>query len=187
MNNYSFAAETIKNSVSSLDVAEALGLEVKHGRCRCPIHGGNDFNCRLYPGNRGYMCWVCKSAGDVIKLIQESQHCSFKDSVAWFNGTFHMGLDLDGRMDRESLKQAENAQIMRKRAIAFQEWKERKQFDLALVADRIVEILEEQRDRNVPKTPGEEWNEKFCEAVRLLPEAREFAEECMADCMKENK
>ena len=187
MINLSMAVQTIKDSISAMDVGAALGLEIRHGRCRCPIHGGGDFNCVLYKGNRGFYCHVCKAGGDVISFVQQYNESSFKDAVSWINATFHMGLDLDGKIDPVAARQAKMAKIMRKFDIEFQQWKERMQFDLALTADQIVEILEEQRDRHMPKHVWERWDEKFCEAVRLLPAAQRFAENCMMECMKEDK
>ena len=187
MNNLTIASQTIKDTISALDVGQAMGLEIRHGRCQCPIHGGNDFNCVLYKGNRGFYCHVCKSGGDVISFAQQYYKLSFKDCIAWFNDTFHLGLDLGSTITPEKRRQAEKALQMRKRAIEFQQWKERLQFDLALTADEIVRKLEEQRDMNVPATVGEAWNDLFCEAVELLPEARRFADDCMMYCMKERK
>lgn len=56
------------------------------------------------------------------------------------------------------------------------------------VADSIVKRLEEIRDANKPKTPDDIWNDDFCNAISLLPEARRFAEECWYDyyCNKRN-
>lgn len=184
MNRMTIAAATVKDSVSALDVGHAMGLEIRHGRCQCPIHGGNDFNCVLYKGNRGYYCHVCKSGGDVIQFAQQYYSMSFKDCIAWFNGTFHLGLDLDGPIDPSKQKQAKKALEMRKKAIAFQEWKDRMQFNLALTAGDIVRRLEEERDSKRPRTYGE-WDKDFCAAVVALPEARAFADECMMNCMKE--
>lgn len=177
------AAQTIKESVSALDVGEAMGLEIRHGRCRCPIHNGHDFNCRLYPGNKGYFCHVCKKGGDVISFAQEYYKTSFKDTVSWFNSTFHLGMDIESPLSPEAVKQAENARKTREAERAFREWKERMQFDLFLTADEILQMLEEQQDRNVPRTPNEPWNAQFCEAVRTIPAARRFAEMCMAECI----
>ena len=184
MNRLTIAAQTVKNSVSAMDVGEALGLEIRHGRCKCPLHGGNDFNCVLYKGSRGYYCHVCKSGGDVIKFVQEYHNASFKDSIAWFNDTFHLGLDLDSRIDPAEARRAEIALKRRKEAHELEAWKDRMRFDLFLAADKILQMLEEQRDRNVPKTPDEPWNTKFCEAVLLIPAARRFAENCLMDCVK---
>lgn len=59
---------------------------------------------------------------------------------------------------------------------------QRMQFDMALLADRIVNKLEQMRDESRPKSYGEEWNDEFCAAVKLLPAARAFAEECEINC-----
>ena len=183
---YAIAAQTIKDSISAIDVGEAMGLEIRHGRCKCPIHGGTDFNCVLYSGNRGYYCHVCKSGGDILSFVQRYYSIGFKDSVRWVNGTFHLGLDIDSSLSPEQQRQAEIALKRRKNAIEFQEWKDRMQFNLALLADDFVRLLEDIRDEKRPRTYGE-WDPGFCAAVVLLPEARRFADDCMMDCMKERK
>jgi len=184
--NYALAAQTIKDSISALDVGTAMGLEIRHGRCQCPLHGGHDYNCVLYKGDRGFYCHVCKQGGDVIRFVQEYHKMRFPDAVRWINDAFHLGLDIDAPMNTEAVKQAENAVKTREREREYAEWKERMRFDLALAADMIVERLEEVRDKRRPRTYGE-WDPVFCKAVVTLPEARRFAEDCMMDCMKEKK
>lgn len=112
---------------------------------------------------------------------------TYKQCLAWFRDTFNLPLDLEGKIDPEKQRQAEIALKMRKRAIAIQEWKERTQFGLFLMVDEILRRLEDQRDRNVPTKADEPWNKEFAEAVRLIPGARRFAEECYAMCMKEKE
>lgn len=185
MNNLTLAVQTIKDTISAQDVGSMIGLEIRHGRCQCPLHGGKDFNCVLYKGNRGFYCHVCKQGGDVIKFVQEYYSMTFKDSVVWFNDTFHMGLELNGSISPQKRKQAEIALKMRKNAIELQAWADRVQFDLALDAEDYVRMLEDQRDRHRPQRYGDEWDDIFCNAVLMLPEARQFAEDCMMDCMKE--
>ena len=187
MTKYQIAVETIKNSVSALDVADAMGWDVRRERCRCPIHNGQDYNCRLYPGDRGYYCFSCGANGDVIQLVQRYRDTSFKDSISWFNDTFRLGLDLDSRMNPEETRRAENAIQARKNAQEIAEWKDRMTFDLFLAADMIVEKIEEQRDENLPTTPDEPWNPLFCKAIETIPEARAFAEECMMRCIREER
>lgn len=63
-------------------------------------------------------------------------------------------------------------------------WKEYMQFEIALLALQIVRFAEECRDENSPSSPDEPWNNAFCESVRMLPEAAEFAKDCLADCIK---
>ena len=188
MNKYDLFADTIKQSVSALDVADALGLEVRHGRCKCPLHNGDGYNMKLYPGNRGYMCWVCKSAGDVISLVRNYySDLSYKQYLQWFSDTFHLGLDLDGNISPSDRRRAEIALQRRKNAAELREWVERMQFNLALLAEDIVDRLEDERDSRRPRRYSEEWDPVFCMAVVTLPEARAFAEECMMNCIKEKQ
>ena len=182
MTNLTLAAQTIKDTISAFDVGQAIGLEIRHGRCQCPMHGGKDFNCVLYKGSRGYYCHVCKSGGDVISFAQQYYKMQFKECIAWFNSTFNLGLDLGGTIDPVKKKQAEKALLMRKRAAELKEWKERMQFNLSLTADEIVQKLEEVRDEKRPRKYSDEWDADFCAAVTALPEARQFAEECVMDC-----
>ena len=187
MNDLLYATMEIKNNISALDVAEVMGWDVTHGRCKCPIHNGGDKNCRLYPGNKGFHCFSCGASGDVIKLVQDYYKTSFRKTVSWFNDTFHMGLNLKSTITTEQRRQAENAQRMRKSATEHREWKSHMEIEVAMAADLIVEALEEQRDMNVPKTANERWNPQFCEAVRMMPEAQRFAEDCMMDCIESER
>lgn len=185
MNNLTIAAQTIKENVSALDIGNAIGLEIRNGRCQCPVHNGKDYNCVLYKGNRGYYCHVCKAGGDIFSFVQQYYKYGFKESIEWVNRTFNLGLDIGGYISPEKRKQAENALLRRKRAIELQAWKDKMKFNLALMADRIVQRLEEERDTKRPRTYGDEWDKDFCAAVVTLPEARAFADECMMNCMKE--
>lgn len=56
-------------------------------------------------------------------------------------------------------------------------WKDRTEFDIYLLAGVILDRLTAQRDENAPKGPDDPWNEKFCEAIWLIPEAKMFLEE----------
>ena len=184
MNKYDIFADTIKQSVSALDVGQALGWDIRHGRCKCPLHNGDGYNMKLYSGNRGYMCWVCKSAGDVISLVRNYySDMSYKQCLQWFSDTFHLGLDLQSSISPEEKRQAEMALKMRKRAMEQKAWADRMKFDLALTADAIVRRLEEIRDDKRPRTYGE-WDDDFCRAVELLPVARQLAEDMISDCME---
>lgn len=184
MNNFSLVVDVIKNSVSAIDVAHEIGLYVdKHGRCSCPFHNGKDRNMKLFSGNRGYNCFVCHASGDVISFAQQYYKMSFPDCVRWFNDTFHLGMDIDSPMSQDAVKRAENAQRKRARERELAEWKERMRFDLALTAEDIVRRLEEIRDERRPRTYGD-WDEDFCRAVVLLPDARQFAEDCMMNCIE---
>lgn len=105
----------VRNSVPAEDVAKALGLEVdRNHRCPCPFHHGHDFNCKLYPGNRGFYCFVCHEGGDCIHLVQGVvPECSYVDAMWWVNDQFGLGF----RREREkpSIFQRERAGKIRQR------------------------------------------------------------------------
>ena len=187
--NMSLAVERIRDTVSAQDVGAALGIEIRRGRCKCPVHNGGDFNCVLYRGNRGFYCHTCKAGGNVIQLVQDTVYHSrekdtFRKAVEWLNQTFQLGLSLDSTLSPDEERRAKNALKMRKNRIELDEWLKRMKFNLALTADDIVRRLETIRDQRRPRTYGEEWDESFCTAVTLLPEARQVAEDMISDCME---
>lgn len=184
MNSITLAVQKIKDTISAQDVGRLLGLEIRHGRCQCPIHGGKDFNCVLYKGNRGFYCHVCKSGGDVIRFAQLCNGTPFKDTVMWLSDAFNLGIDFSVKLDPDAAKQAEIALKRRRQEIDFIDWKKRMSFDLSLSADEIVKRLETIRDENVPKTPDEPWNVAFRMSVCLLPEAQKFADDAAMNCIE---
>lgn len=86
-------SDAIRNSVSAIEVGKALGLNVdRHGRCPCPFHHGDGFNCKLYPGNRGFYCFVCHESGDCIHLVQGVvPDIKYVDAMWWVNDNFGLG------------------------------------------------------------------------------------------------
>ena len=170
-NDLSVYADMIKETVSARDVGIALGLDIRRNRCRCPIHGGHDYNCVLYSGNRGFYCHVCKAGGDVIKLVQQSMTgMQFPDVVRWFNSTFNMGMNIDSSDDKDLLKSAKKRLKRKADDRAFRERIEQLDFDMFLAIQTALERMEQQRDDNRPRRYGEDWNKAFCEAVASIPE-----------------
>lgn len=98
------------------------------------------------------------------------------------------------RADAVREEQERQSQSMVARKIAHMEleeemrrWQDRMAFDTYLLADRILERLIRMRDENRPKSADEEWNEEFCEAVRLIPEAKRFLDEAWMDTIKKQE
>lgn len=95
------------------------------------------------------------------------------------------------RADAVREEQERQAQGMVARKIAHLEleeemrrWQDRMAFDTYLLADRILERLIRMRDENMPKSVDEEWNDEFCEAVRLIPEAKMFLDDAWMDTIR---
>jgi hypothetical protein len=45
-------------------------------------------------------------------------------------------------------------------------------------AEEYVYILERVRDTNAPKTPDDDWNDAFCLAIEMIPDAKRYADDC---------
>ena len=63
----------------------------------------------------------------------------------------------------------------------FMKWKEKMGFDLYLTSIDILKRLEQIRDDNMPR-PDDDWNDEFCMAIELIPEARRFYEDMAIEC-----
>lgn len=178
MRDIATITDTIRQSVTAIQAAEALGLRPdRHGRCACPIHAGKDNNLKLYPDDRGFHCFVCGASGDVIKLVQYVRQCAFLDAVAWLNSAFHLDLQIDRPLDKNAQEAAEIARKRRQMERERRDAIERAEFDLYLLAWQIVNRLEADKERYRPRTAGETWDERFCAALMNTSAAKDLAEE----------
>lgn len=174
-----FAAQRIRDSVSALDTGQAMGLEIRHGRCRCPLHGGQDYNCVLYRGNRGFYCHVCKQGGDVIKLVREYYGMPFKDAVTWFNDTFRLGMDIDSPMDPDALRKAKDAQRKRRARAETETWLDKMRYERYLTAGDMLRWLEIRTEQLAP--------DRFGKTADVIPTVRDLIDEYAMECMRKEK
>ena len=142
---------------------------------------------KLWQDDRGFYCFQCNAAGDVIKLVQLVNGCSFLSAVEWLNSAFHLGLPLDRPMDKNA---AEAARRTKERKQAEREQKqaiERMEFDLYVLCGRLLDSLEADKERYRPRGANEELDERFVNAVRMIPEVEETAEELAVRVIGVNK
>jgi len=170
--------DIIRKSVSALRAGEALGLRPdRNGRCACPVHHGKDRNMKLWADDRGYHCFVCHAGGDVIGLVRDVCGYTFWQAVEWLNSAFHLGLPIDRELDEDAKLAAKTTAMIRKLEKETERITERAEYDLYTLAAKTVGDLEEAVRRYRPTDPDAEWDERFCAALRALPEAREAAGE----------
>ena len=166
-------ADIVNENVSAFETGKAMGLDIRKGRCRCPIHNGGDYNCSLSRTTSLFHCFSCGAKGDSIRLIRHCYGLSFVDTLRWFNDTFRLGMDIDTPTDNKRLNQAKKRLKRKADDRAFRERVEQIDFDLLLQMDAVLARLEEQRDRNRPRRYSDDWNQEFCDAVRLIPEVKQ--------------
>lgn len=78
--------EQVKANNPPLEVAQALGLEVKRDgagwKIRCPVHNDTGRpNCQVYPD--GFHCFNCGWSGDVFDLVATVRGVSFVEAKTW--------------------------------------------------------------------------------------------------------
>ena len=84
----------IKQSVTLSQACQMYGIDInRQGFSRCPFHSGdNTPSFKIYPGDRGFYCFGCGAAGDVIKFVQLLFNLSFIEAVKKLNSDFSLGL-----------------------------------------------------------------------------------------------
>ena len=84
-----------KSALSITAVANALGVSVVHGRCRCffptrHAHGDRTPSVSFSEERGTFRCWVCDDVrGDVISLVQIVKNCTFLEALNWLKETYH--------------------------------------------------------------------------------------------------
>ena len=161
---------------------EALGLRPdRYGRCACPAHHGKDRNCKLWKDDRGWYCYVCRSGGDVIRLVERVNQCSFPEAVEWLNSAFHLNLPIDRPMDDKAVQAAKKAAERRMEAREDEKRLDMMLFETYLTVGQMYNALERDKEDYRPRTAREEWDERFVYALRTMAEMRETAESMAVD------
>ena len=83
-----------KAAISITAVAESLGVDVAHGKCRCfypqrHVHGDRTPSVSISEERGTFRCWVCDDVrGDVISLVQIVKDCGFVEALGWLMEQF---------------------------------------------------------------------------------------------------
>ena len=175
-------ADAVKRSVTAVDAARAIGLEPNRaGFCKCPLHGEKTGSMKLYPGMRGWYCFGCGRGGSVIDLVMEYYGLTVAGAIEFLNDEFSLGLPIGYQATKEQEEDArrrsaqrEEEQRRRKtaekaRQDAFERWCD--------LGDIYWQMTHDRADY-APKMTDTEWDPRFVESLRMLPEVREEAEEC---------
>lgn len=92
----------IKESLPMRDVAEHYGLEVnRSGDVLCPFHNDSKPSMHVYPGTRGWWCFVCNEGGSVIDFVEKLYHINARQAAIRLDNDFHLGLTMERPDPRE--------------------------------------------------------------------------------------
>lgn len=169
--DYSAFTDTIRESVSALQIGEDYGLNPgRDGRCPCIFcSGARDDTLKLYPGNRGFYCYRCHRSGGVIALYRQITGAGFRQAVENLNGQYNLNLPLKNA-GQEAMQKAKALAEKRKQERAEKEQRDREQLEMLWDVADAVQILEYYRDTLAPKTPEEPLRQRFVVALRYLPQ-----------------
>lgn len=120
-------AEAIHASVTIQDALNVYcpGIEVKHGRCPCPIHNGKDNNFSFT--DQWFKCFVCGASGDVISLVKETCELSTRgEAMQKICDDFRLPVNFHAPISKEASERVNRIreEAERKRR-AKEEWEER--------------------------------------------------------------
>lgn len=165
-------AEQIKDSVTMLDIARMYGLNVNRAsKAICPFHPDRKPSMHIYPGRKGWYCFVCGQGGDVIRFVMMMFGLSFQDAVAKINDDFRLGLPIGDCLSDEDRKEADR--IAYQRRMEMKRKKERAEAcikDYHSALDEYIALDTAMRE-NAPRTPYDAITEEYASACRSVAAA----------------
>ena len=148
--NYS---EYIKQQVTMRDVAERYGFAVstRTRKILCPFHNDSKPSMQIYPGNKGYFCFVCNEGGSVIDFVMKYFGLSYVDAIKKLNDDFHLGLDIGKPLDELERKKAREEYRKRQKVLEARRTREKMLFTAYHAAlDRYC-MLDRMKMENEPR------------------------------------
>ena len=109
-----------KSAISITAVAQSLGVDVSHGKCRCffpqrHTHGDRTPSVSISEERGTFRCWVCDDVrGDVISLVQIVKDCSFVEALGWLMAQYPFLVPPSARKEMKRL--TERAQMVQRHA-----------------------------------------------------------------------
>ena len=159
------AVQTIKDRLTMREVLLHYGYELNRAKfiC-CPFHNEKTPSMKIF--EKDYHCFGCGANGDVITLVQKLFNLSFPDALKKIDVDF--GLNLYGEHTFDELRRSHYKQ---KQIEAEKERKEREKQQATSEYWAVFDEwkrLDDNKRNYAPKTPDEQWNPLFVEALQKL-------------------
>lgn len=123
--------------------AQRYGFPIdRQGRIHCPFHDDQTPSLRIYPGARGWWCFVCNEGGSVIDFVAKLYGLPPLEAAKKLDADFHLGLADAPPPSRMVLRKREHERLMRERARAREE------------ADALAHVVSARELRFAPAPPG---------------------------------
>lgn len=177
----------VKSAVTTRQAAEFYGVDVKsNGMARCIFHNDRNPSMKL---DKRYHCFGCQADGDVINFVAGLFGLRNKEAAEKIANDFGISYDI-WKPDRK--KHAGRAKKIRHRtqieqiSMARQSLFEETEQVFYRILTEYYHLLKEWKEERAPKTPDENWDEYFCEALKNLTEV-EYILDCFLEAGLEEK
>ena len=177
-------ASSIKQTVSMDDVCAQYGIAVnRQHKALCPFHTDNHASMHVYPGERGFHCFVCEAGGSVIDFVKQYFGLDYHGAIEKINNDFHLGLPINEKLSRKKQAELNRAAYQRRKEIERKKAKLKlleSQYHAALDYAAALDIILERMDML-----DAEWgvNELYCYALKHIDGAWSDATEAEAAYM----
>lgn len=177
----------VKSAVTTRQAAEFYGVDVKsNGMARCIFHNDRNPSMKL---DKRYHCFGCQADGDVINFVAGLFGLGNKEAAEKIANDFGISYD-KWKPDRKQhtgrakkiRHRSQIEQISRARQSLFEETEQ----TFYKILTEYYHLLKEWKEERAPKTPDENWDEYFCEALKNLTEV-EYILDCFLEAGLEEK
>ena len=161
----------IKSRITMRDVCDRYGIPVNEsGFACCPLHGEKTPSMKIYPGRRGYCCFGCGAAGDVIDFARKYFDLPFRDAMRRLNDDFCLHIQFDDKPSSQNEEAVRQMRERQRREEALRKQKEQIEADYWLAFDEWKRLSDNQNKYH-PQLFDTSLHPLFLEAIEKLPQA----------------
>ena len=151
--------KAVKKTVTARQAAEYYGLQVnRSGMCRCPFHNDRHPSMKV---DKRFHCFGCGADGDVIHFTAKLFGLSNKEAARKLANDFGIRVRKGRAPNRRILNEKRRLELTAKHFIETE-----KDFYNSLTD--YFHTLRLWKETFAPRSPDEEWDKKFCEALLNL-------------------
>lgn len=167
--------EAVKQSVTARQAAEMYGIKVRrNGMACCPFHDDKTPSMKL---DKRFHCFGCQADGDVIDFTARLFGLNSKEAAAKLAADFSIAFTAKGHdpPGRKPVKPKIREKLRYRQA-------EQKCF---MVLSDYYHLLRRWEQDYAPKTPEEEWNPFFVEALQQKSYIEYLLDSLLSDSIEE--
>ncbi len=147
--------EAVKQSVTTRQAAEHFGIRVgRNGMCVCPFHADKNPSMKV---DRRFHCFGCQADGDVIDFVSRLEAVSPKEAALMLARAFSVPYE-----DKEPPRRRKPRQETPE-----QQFRRMERYCFRVLCEYRNQLGRWKRDY-APKTPDEDWNPLFIEALQMM-------------------